>query len=63
MPDKISKLLIISAFVSLIVAISIKFNTLGRILPGPFPINWAKLADTMLLFSIAISLLFNKATR
>jgi len=58
--DKLSKVLVALALVSLVAALSIKFTTAGRILPGPLPINWAKLADTFLLFSIAISLLNRK---
>jgi len=58
--NKLSKVLVALAFVSLVGALSIKFTTAGRILPGPLPVNWAKLADTFLLFSIAISLLNRK---
>lgn len=57
---KMSKILVILAAVSLLVAILIKMTTVGKILPGPMPINWAKLADTLLLFAIAISLLVKK---
>lgn len=57
---KVTKGLIIIAAICLIVAILIKITTLGKIVPGPMPINWAKLADTALLFSIAISLLGKK---
>ncbi|MDP2923880.1 MAG: hypothetical protein Q8O30_09230 [Candidatus Omnitrophota bacterium] len=57
---KISKILVVLAGVSLIVAVAIKVTTLGNIIPGPIPINWAKLADTLLLFAIAISLLGKK---
>jgi len=55
--SKLSKILIILALLALLAALSIKLTTAGKILPGPLPINWAKLADTFLLFSIAISLL------
>ncbi len=58
--EKFPKALIVLAVVSLIIAIAIKVTTLGKILPGPIPINWAKLADTLLLFAIAISLLGKK---
>jgi hypothetical protein len=33
---------------------------LGQIVPYPQPLNWAKLADTMLLFSIALSVTAKK---
>lgn len=58
--EKLPKTLIVLAVVSLIVAVAIKVTTLGKIVPGPIPINWAKLADTLLLFAIAISLLGKK---
>jgi len=58
--EKLSKFLIATAMLCLIVAISIKITTLGVLLPGRMPINWAKLADTALLFSIALSLLAKK---
>lgn len=58
--EKFSKLLIVLAVISLVVAVAIKLTTLGKILPGPVPISWAKLADTLLLFSIATSLLGKK---
>lgn len=58
--EKFPKTLIVLAVVSLIIAVAIKVTTLGKILPGPIPINWAKLADTLLLFAIAISLLGKK---
>jgi len=54
---KLSKAMVVLAAIALLAALSIKFTTMGRILPGPFFINWAKLADTFLLFSIAFSLL------
>jgi Tfp pilus assembly protein PilZ len=57
---KLSKILIILALLSVLAALSIKLTIAGRVLPGPLPINWAKLADTFLLFSIAISLLDKK---
>ena len=58
--EKLPKVLIIVAIVCLVVAVSIKAVTLGQLMPGRMPINWAKLADTVLLFSIAISLLAKK---
>lgn len=58
--EKFPKTLIVLAVISLIIAVVIKVTTLGKILPGPIPINWAKLADTLLLFAIAISLLGKK---
>ena len=61
--DKLSKVLIVGPMICVFVALIIKMSTLGRRLPGPFPINWAKLADTILLFSIALSLLGRKETR
>ncbi|TRZ95516.1 PilZ domain-containing protein [bacterium] len=57
---KLSKILVILALLSVLAALSIKLTIAGRILPGPLPINWAKLADTLLLFSIALSLLGKK---
>lgn len=60
MVGKIAKLLVLVAVISVLVALLIKARTMGRILPGPMPINWAKLADTFLLFSIALSLLEKK---
>lgn len=58
--NKLSKTLVILALASVIAALSFKLTTAGRILPGPIPLNWAKLADTLLLFAIAISLLNKK---
>jgi hypothetical protein len=52
---KISKALVTGAFLCVVVAVSLKLTKLGSIFPGPQPLNWAKLADTILLFSIAIS--------
>ncbi|RJP28086.1 MAG: PilZ domain-containing protein [Candidatus Omnitrophota bacterium] len=57
-----SKILIILAVICVLVALSLKVTTMGKLLPGPLPINWAKLADTFLLFAIAVSLL-NKDVR
>ena len=39
------------------IAIFIKFFTVGKIVPGPMPVNWLKLAETLLLFTIAFILL------
>jgi hypothetical protein len=58
--NSLPKILIVAALICLVVAILIKMTTIGKILPGPMPLNWAKLADTVLLFSIAISLLVKK---
>lgn len=58
--EKLSKVLIIAAIICLVVAVSIKAVTLGQLMPGRMPINWVKIADTVLLFSIAISLLAKK---
>jgi hypothetical protein len=53
----LSKILIVMAIISLAAALFIKFSTVGTILPGPVALNWSRLADTFLLFSIAVSLL------
>jgi len=58
--EKLPRVLIIAAIVCLVVAVAIKAVTLGQLMPGRMPINWVKLADTVLLFSIAISLLGKK---
>lgn len=58
--EKFSKLLIVLAVISLVIAVVIKLTTFGKIMPGPMPINWSRLADTFLLFSIATSLLSKK---
>ena len=55
-----SKILILGAVVCLVVALTIKMITLGRMLPGPYPINWARLCDTILLFAIAIAVTSKK---
>jgi hypothetical protein len=47
---------IVVAGACLVIALLIKLTTVGRLLPGPQPINWLKLTDTGLLFSIALSL-------
>ena len=56
---KLGGILIVMALVSMFLAISIKFSITGKIVPGTLPVNWAKIADTCLLFSIAISLYFS----
>ncbi len=53
---RMTMVLIVVSMVCLAIALVIKLTTVGRILPGPVPINWIKLTDTCLLFSIAISL-------
>lgn len=58
--NKFSKVLIVGAVICVVVAMSLKLTRLGQILPGPQPFNWAKLADTILLFSIAVSLALKK---
>lgn len=58
--SKLAVFLILAAAISLLVAILIKVNTIGRIVPGSVPLNWARIADTCLLFSIAISLMRKK---
>ncbi len=58
--EKLPKVLVIAAALCLLVAILIKLTTFGAVIPGRIPINWAKLADTVLLFSIALSLLTKK---
>lgn len=57
MPKSLGKALLILAVLFVILAAGIKMTTLGTIMPGAMPINWVKLADTVLLFSIAVSLL------
>jgi len=57
---KTPKMLIIGAFLCAVIAIMLKLTRLGQVLPYPQPLNWAKLADTMLLFSIALSLIAKK---
>lgn len=54
--SKLPKTMIILAVISLLVAMLIKLITAGKLIPGALPINWAKIADTFLLFSIALSL-------
>jgi len=51
---KISVGMAVLAIIFLLVAIAIKAVTVGQMMPGRMPINWLKLADTALLFSIAI---------
>ena len=55
-----SRILILGAVICLFIALVIKMSTLGKILPGPYPINWARLADTILLFAIAIGVTSKK---
>lgn len=57
---KLAKILVFCALGCVSVAIVIKASTIGKVIPGPMPLNWAKLADTVLLFAIAISLLDKK---
>jgi hypothetical protein len=57
---KIPKILIIGALFCTLIAIVLKLTRLGQVLPYPPPLNWAKLADTMLFFSIALSLIAKK---
>lgn len=52
----LSFIMIGASFVFLLVALTIKVTTVGHIVPGPLPVNWLRLTDTALLFSIAISL-------
>jgi len=54
--NTMSKILVVIALICLSTALLIKMTTVGKILPGPIPLNWAKLTDTVLLFSIALSL-------
>lgn len=58
--EKLAKILIILASICLLAAMVIKLTTVGRLVPAATPINWAKLTDTVLLFSIAFSLLAKK---
>jgi len=57
---KLPKILVITALACIAIALLIKLTTIGKLLPGPLPLNWAKLADTMLLFAIAISVASKK---
>lgn len=58
--NKLPATMVVLAVVCVLIAVLIKVTTMGRILPGAMPINWAKMADTFLLFSIAVSLLAKK---
>ncbi len=58
--QKLARAFIIIAILCILYAVYIKAKTVGHILPGSLPLNWAKLADTFLLFSIAVSLVFRK---
>jgi len=58
--NQLPKVLIVVAMISLATALIIKFTTLRNIIPGPLPLNWARLADTFLLLSIAISVINRK---
>jgi len=60
MAERLAKIFIFGAIICVVVAVAIKTITVGRILPGSIPLNWAKLADTLLLFSIAVSLVTRK---
>ncbi len=55
-----NRLLVVVAIVFLAFAILIKLTTMGRLVPGLLPVNWIKLTDTLLLISIALSLLGRK---
>ncbi|MCM8799407.1 MAG: PilZ domain-containing protein [Candidatus Omnitrophica bacterium] len=57
----LAKIFIILAVLCVILAVIIKLTTLGTILPAAMPINWIKLADTALLFAIALALVAEKA--
>lgn len=54
---RLAKVMIVVATIFLVIAIWGKVVSVNRIMPGSFYINWIKLTDTGLLFSIAISLL------
>lgn len=58
--NKLSKAIVALAGIFVLVAILIKLSTARTISPAPIPVNWLKLTDTFLLFSIAISLLNKK---
>jgi len=58
--NMLAKILIVLAAIFLLIALSVKFSFMGKALPFPLPLNWAKLGDTALLFSIAISVLNRK---
>ena len=57
---KTPKMLIIGALFCTLIAIVLKLTKLGQVIPYPQPLNWAKLAETMLLFSIALSVIAKK---
>jgi uncharacterized membrane protein len=58
--NNLPKILVAIALICLLIAVGIKISTLGKLLPAPMPLNWARLADTVLLFAIAIALLGKK---
>ncbi|MCM8791825.1 MAG: PilZ domain-containing protein [Candidatus Omnitrophica bacterium] len=57
---RLAKVFVVLAVICVLLAIVIKLTTLGTILPAAMPINWIKLADTALLFAIALALLGKK---
>jgi len=54
---RLAAVFLVMALVFMGTALFIKLVSVGRVMPGPMPINWIKLTDTFLLFSIAVSLL------
>lgn len=52
-----ARLFLIAAFLCVLLALVIKLTTLGTIMPAAMPINWIRLTDTALLFTIALALL------
>jgi hypothetical protein len=58
--NNLPKILVVVALLCLLVAVFIKITTIGKLLPAPMPLNWARLTDTALLFAIAIALLAKK---
>jgi len=58
--NNLPKILVAAALLCLLIAVFIKITTIGKLLPAPMPLNWARLADTALFFAIAVALLGKK---
>jgi len=57
---QLAKVFVVLAVICILLALIIKLTTFGTLLPAAMPINWVKLADTALLFAIALALLGEK---
>jgi len=57
---QLAKIFVILAVICILLALIIKLTTFGTLLPAAMPINWVKIADTALLFAIALALLGEK---